>query len=124
MQADTELPEATERPPLDQQRRLLPLPDNAHERLLWRTNANGRNVVGAGLQISSPRHREWLLTLHCRSSDRRNQWHQLNGRYGERPRLSGRFEEETRAAAVGREEPTRSVLQFVKQFRVPIKKPK
>lgn len=29
----------------------------ARERLLWRTNANGWNVVEADLQISSTRHR-------------------------------------------------------------------
>ncbi len=37
-----------------------------------------------------------------RSSERRNQWRRLNGRYGERPGLSGRFGEKTRAAADGR----------------------
>ena len=84
MHADTELPEAAERPPLDQQRKLLPaLHDarrlrrnslkterglgthgKARERLLWRTNPNGWNVVGADLKIPCFRHREWHLTLH------------------------------------------------------------
>ena len=39
-----------------------------------------------------------------RSSERRNQWRRLNRRDGERPGLSGRFGEKTRAAADGRQD--------------------
>ena len=38
-----------------------PTRDNVRERSLWRRDANARNVVEADLQISFPRHRDWLL---------------------------------------------------------------
>ena len=36
----------------------------ARERPLWRTDANGRNVVEADLEIAFPWHRQWRFQLH------------------------------------------------------------
>jgi len=69
---------------------------------------------------------DWVET--SRATSRRSvgvvggayQWLRLNGRSGERLRLSGRFEEETRVAAHGRKRPATTYGKGVKENRRPL----